>query len=156
MRTNFRFENFLNFCLKALSLEQTMTETKTIKKSEAKNEAKNNNEYDAKFNELINVYEKKITDMLNEAKSSGELVARPLLNQSALRINLLATPDRVVLFSIAKLSQGKAIVLTYDDMVTLLTWVQQHTIHLRALLVVARKYFVEKPKIRVKESLIEE
>jgi hypothetical protein len=136
-----------------------MSDVKSNVKSKAKNNeqsnVKTNSEYEQKFNELVNIYEKRISDMVNHAKGAKELVSKPLLSENALRINILATPDGVILFSISKLSQRKGIVLTYDDMVAILTWMQQYTIHLKALLSVTRRYHTDRVYISTEGSILE-
>jgi len=136
-----------------------MSDVKSNVKGKTKNNVESNvkadNEYEKKFNELISVYEKRLSDMVNQAKSSRQLVSKPLLSENALRVNILSTPDGVILFSISKLSQRKGIVLTYDDMVTILTWLQQYTIHLKALLSVARRYYTKRIYISTEGSILE-
>jgi hypothetical protein len=136
-----------------------MSDVKSNVKGKTKNNVESNvkagNEYEKKFNELISVYEKRLSDMVNQAKSSRQLVSKPLLSENALRINVISTPDGVILFSISKLSQRKGIILTYDDMVAILTWIQQYTIHLKALLSVARRYYTERVYISTEGSILE-
>ena len=105
-------------------------------KTKGKNEEKNM----AKTNTIASSYESIIKQLINEAKTSGQIASKPIAINQSLRINILAFKDGTVMFSIAKLSQKKAVILTLDDMQFLKGLFNEKSEQLELLLAIASKF----------------
>jgi len=106
--------------------------SKTLGKNEEKNLTKTN--------VIASNYDSIIRQLINEAKTSGNIVSKPIAIHESLRINILAFKDGSVMFSIAKLSQRKAVILTYDDMQFLKQLFNEKSEQLELLLLTASKF----------------
>ena len=106
--------------------------SKTLSKAEEKNLQKTNS--------VVSNYEAIIKQLVSEAKESGETKSKPIAIHESLRINVLAFKDGSVMFSIAKLNQKKAIVLTLYDMQFLKQLFNEKSEQLELLLAVVSKY----------------
>jgi len=106
--------------------------SKTLSKNEEKNMAKTNT--------IASNYESIIKGLINEAKTSGQIASKPIAIHESLRINILAFKDGTVMFSIAKLSQKKAVILTLDDMQYLKSLFNEKSEQLELLLAIASKF----------------
>jgi len=105
-------------------------------KTKGKNEEKNIQ----KTNTIASNYESIIKQLINDAKTSGQIASKPIAINNSLRLNILAFKDGTVMFSIAKLSQKKAIILTLDDMQFLKTLFNEKSEQLELLLAIASKF----------------
>jgi len=105
-------------------------------KTKGKNEEKNIQ----KTNTIASNYESIIKQLINEAKTSGQIASKPIAINQSLRINILAFKDGTVMFSIAKLSQKKAVILTLDDMQFLKGLFNEKSEQLELLLAIASKF----------------
>ena len=105
-------------------------------KTKGKNEEKNIQ----KTNTIASNYESIIKQLVSEAKESGETKSKPIAIHESLRINVLAFKDGTVMFSIAKLSQKKAVILTLSDMQFLKQLFNEKSEQLELLLAVASKF----------------
>jgi len=105
-------------------------------KTKGKNEEKNIQ----KTNTIASNYESIIKQLINDAKTSGQIASKPIAINQSLRINILAFKDGTVMFSIAKLSQKKAVILTLDDMQFLKGLFNEKSEQLELLLAIASKF----------------
>jgi hypothetical protein len=113
----------------------------------AKKEEKNNKD-------LITTYQTRIEELINKAVETKNLAIKPLLNEGALRINIMGTPSKTILFSIGKLSQRKAIVLTVEDFNTLINWLNEYEPHIKTILAVAQKYTIQKTTVEEEKFIL--
>ena len=102
--------------------------------------SKNEEKPMAKTNSVASSYESIIKQLINEAKTSGQIASKPIAINQSLRINILAFKDGTVMFSIAKLSQKKAVILTLDDMQFLKGLFNEKSEQLELLLAIASKF----------------
>ena len=105
-------------------------------KASSKNEEKSM----TKTSTIASNYDSIVRQLINEAKTSGNIVSKPIATHESLRINILAFKDGSVMFSIAKLSQRKAIILTLDDIQFLKTLFNEKSEQLELLLAIASKF----------------
>jgi len=106
----------------------------------SKASSKNEEKPMTKTNTIVSNYDAIVRQLINEAKTSGNIASKPIAINNSLRINILAFKDGSVMFSIAKLSQRKAIILTYDDMLFLKTLFNEKSEQLELLLTIASKF----------------
>ena len=105
-----------------------------------KTKGKNEEKPIAKTNSLVSNYDSIVRQLIEQAKTSGSIASKPIATHESLRVNILAFKDGSVMFSIAKLSQRKAIILTYDDMLFLKTLFNEKSEQLELLLTIASKF----------------
>jgi len=101
---------------------------------------KNEEKSMTKTSTIASNYDSIIRQLINEAKTSGNITSKPIATHESLRINILAFKDGSVMFSIAKLSQRKAVILTYDDMQFLRQLFNEKSEQLGLLLLTASKF----------------
>jgi len=101
---------------------------------------KNEEKSMTKTSTIASNYDSIIRQLINEAKTSGNIVSKPIAIHESLRVNILAFKDGSVMFSIAKLSQRKAVILTYDDMQFLRQLFNEKSEQLELLLLTASKF----------------
>jgi hypothetical protein len=107
-----------------------------------------------KTSSLLETLNQKVQQLIEEAKSTQNTVSKPLAINGALRINLLVFRDGTVMFSIAKLSQKKVIILTKDDMRYLMTWFSEKYDEVDTLLAVVSKYVPSKSTVSTSEETL--
>ena len=105
-----------------------------------KTKGKNEEKSLTKTNAIVSNYESTIRELINNARASGNIASKPIAINGALRINILAFKDGSIMFSIAKLSQRKAVILTLDDMLFLKQLFNEKSEQLELLLTIAGKF----------------
>jgi len=107
-----------------------------------------------KTDSLVSNYGAIIQDLVSSAKASGNIVSKPIAIHESLRINVLAFKDGSVMFSIAKLSQRKAIILTYDDMQFLRQLFNEKSEQLGVLLAIASKFVKQRTSVDNEDTIL--
>ena len=114
----------------------------------------NRSETSKKTSSLIEVLNQKVQQLVDEAVSTEKTITKPIAINGTLRVSLLAFKDGTVMFSIAKLSQGKAIVITHDDLRFLLEFFNTKYDEVDTLLAVVSKYAPKQQKVSISEETL--
>ena len=120
----------------------------------SKASSKNEEKPMTKTNTIVSNYDAIVRQLINEAKTSGNIASKPIAINNSLRINILAFKDGSVMFSIAKLSQRKAIILTYDDMLFIKQLFNEKSEQLELLLTVASKFVRPKSSSNDEDTIL--
>ena len=107
-----------------------------------------------KTNSLLETLNQKVQQLVQEAKDTEKTVSKPIAINNALRLNLLVFRDCTVMFSIAKLSQKKALILTRDDIRFLMSWFNEKYDEIDTLLAIVSKYVSNRPTISTSEDTL--
>ena len=115
---------------------------------------KNEEKSMTKTNSLVSNYGAIIQELVSSARASGNIASKPIAVHESLRLNILAFKDGSVMFSIAKLSQRKAVILTYDDMQFLRELFNEKSEQLGVLLAIASKFVKQRTSTSNEDTIL--